>query len=402
MKCDFFETLGYSKLCFFIVLIIIFISDDTLLFGTVDNKTIISIKYVVYIMVTFYLFYMNRKSKFSLGSKKLLLFFAIVYCVFLMIYHQDVHLGYFYRCILLILCALIVKQIRIEDFTTAFVNIMYVISVYSLITYFLNLVLPSLFNWAPLMFNISGIEFRFLGLNCILDTGLRNTGIFREPGMFSIYLLFAITIEIFNKERYKKNYFLIFIITLITTYSTAGFFALGVILFCKYVLMSHSILGKTFGLMLLLFSIALVLSSDFISVLVFNKLGKGIDNESTFARVASLVVPLVIFSENIFFGTGISNFSAALDEYSIKLFGLNMDDQLFTNTITLLLVTCGLLGVIYLIGLLRFATVICKNKKYNIFVIFLLAIFFSNENMPYSLLYNLIVVYGLSLNCKSI
>lgn len=91
---------------------------------------------------------------------------------------------------------------------------------------------------------------------------IRNSGPFWEPGLFAAYLCFAIFAERFFVEKQKNRLFskrnLLMIAAVITTFSSAGYIALLIILLCglfasrlsiipKYLLLAIVVLGSSFA-----------------------------------------------------------------------------------------------------------------------------------------------------------
>lgn len=74
--------------------------------------------------------------------------------------------------------------------------------------------------------------------------GFRNTGFASEPGYFASFIIIALFFNLLiNDYKYKNKHFLILFITLITTQSTTGYAAFGIILL---LIVMQSKRGKTF------------------------------------------------------------------------------------------------------------------------------------------------------------
>ena len=171
----------------------------------------------------------------------------------------------------------------------------------------------------------------------------RNIGTFWEPGLFATFILIAIILELWNKNKTSKLTILIFLITLYTTKSTYGYLMLVPISFE----LLTKVLNKRFSFSLTIFLITIVVFlnyklNDFISWLVqinprlFSKL---IDESNSFnARIESPLTNLRIFENNYLFGAGLGN--------TENLFS-NMTIGAQTSTSTYFLAAFGFLGIAY-------------------------------------------------------
>ncbi|WML55185.1 O-antigen ligase family protein [Neobacillus sp. PS3-12] len=123
----------------------------------------------------------------------------------------------------------IVIVYKFDDFVKVYLKIMVLVSVFSLIGYFMTNSGNMLFNF-PTVENANsvlyGVGYIFFYIPIV---SARNCGIFWEPGLFATFLIIAMIFELF----YKKNKpsilkIILFVICLITTNSSAGY---GLLLF---------------------------------------------------------------------------------------------------------------------------------------------------------------------------
>ncbi|MFZ4435697.1 MAG: hypothetical protein ACOYOR_04230 [Flavobacterium psychrophilum] len=100
--------------------------------------------------------------------------------------------------------------------------------------------------------------------NINLVDNSRNNGIFFEPGRFAIFILFALSINVFYfKKTFIEKKTIILVVTLISTFSTTGYICLLIILFIKSLYIKTNILSKC------LFFLFLVIIAYYISNLDF-------------------------------------------------------------------------------------------------------------------------------------
>ena len=382
--------------------IIIYVSDDAFLFRAAGNFEIFTtIKYVIYYLLTFFMFFRYPKL-FKKSNGLLILIVGLI--VFTSIVNIDLRGGSVYQITTIILSLLLVQRIQLSTFVELYCRFMYFFAITSLLVMLIIIVYPEIVSYFPLITNTVGRDSHFLYFFVTGEGSLRNMGIFREPGVYMIYLNIALIFTLFYENKLNKKYVLIFLICIITTASTAGIIVSGILLSSLFLASNNSFSKKEKRILLLipiLFGIFYIINQEQ-SDLVFNKLSEdSVANVSTMARVASLFVPLKILFISFFtfiFGSGLTNFSILFEEQSRIMFGLPFTaDGTATNTFMNKFATYGFLfGTIYLVGFYNF----CKKtlpkqplKKLIFFVLFLMM--FSNEDLRNSFLFNMIFFYGM-------
>lgn len=394
---------------YLLLFVIIYISDDTYLFRASGNFEIFTkIKYVIYYLLTFFMFF--SYSKLLKKSNVLLLLFVIGLIVFTSIIRIDFRGGYIFQITTIILSLLLVKRIEFQIFVELYCKFVYFFAITSLLVMLIINVYPAIVSYFPLVTNTIGRDSHFLFFYVTGVGPLRNMGVFREPGVFMIYLNIALMFNLYFKDRLNKKYTFTFLICIITTASTAGILVAGILL-SSVLLMSNNYFSRKEKRLLLLFPIlfaAFFIINKAQSDLIFDKLSE--DSAafavSTMARVASLFVPLKMLFSSFFtfiFGSGVTDFSIEFAKESMNLFNLPFTaDGTATNTFMNKFATYGFLfGTIYLVGFFRF----CKKnlpkqplKQLMFFVLFLMM--FSNEDVRNSFLFNMIFFYGMTGGVK--
>lgn len=393
---------GYELSAVLVLFIVFFISDDTLTFGTNINQVFILGKYLIYTIASIVLFVsLNFGKKIALYSEReiaiiILLFASFALTVF---YNVDFRTGYFLQLVTLILSILIAKFLDFSKFIQYYQKGLYLLSVISIIVFVLVYLVPGIVAVFPTTVNFGGTEFGNLFICAVFKdmSFLRNTSIFREPGVYMIYLLFGIIIEFFFKGVPNRKYLITYIITLITTFSTSGIAVLG-ILAIGYMFKVNKFKVYLFvSAFIGIIAVSLVaipgLSEQFFSKLSADSS----DYASTLARLSSFSVPFLIFLNNPLFGAGLSNFVNLYSLYSIQLFGIFIDpESASTNTIVNTFAIFGITyGVLMMYSFLRLSKQLGKLMwpKAVIFVSFLMM--FSSQEMRYSLFLNILIMYGL-------
>jgi len=139
---------------------------------------------------------------------------------------------------------------------------------------------------------------------------LRNSGIFHEPGAFSLYLMLAIIINTFftGKALDRKN--IILAIILLTTFSTAGYILL--ILFLAYAIPKSKmnlILKFIVFLIMIIITIKTYTSQEFLQQKIEENYSSQVNaienNEAGEGRFFGFFLAYKVFKQNFLFGNGI-------------------------------------------------------------------------------------------------
>jgi hypothetical protein len=381
------------NLVFFIIFVVIFISDDSLLFGTNENSLFIAFRYILYLGI---LLYLNIKYGFKI-DRRLLMPLILIFLSFLitMVINTDYRTGYYLEFLVVFLAAIISNRISFKDFTYYFSKIVSVLAGISIIIFSIAIISPDVIHLFPTIMNYGGVEYNSLLLCNVMKTNTlpENISVFREAGVFVIYLLFAVIIELYYNKEINIRRLLIFLIGIITASSTAGYIVLAFLLFIYILKTSNTNIKIGFSILIALF---LIFFYQTLVTQVFDKLdNQSSDYRSTLSRVSSFAIPFMIFIEH-FNGIGLSKFGEFYIDYSQRFFGIAFSPTgESTNTI---LNTFAIFGVIYgsvlIYGIYRFSRIF-KSSKINIFTVFFaLLMMTSTQELRFSLFFNLIVMYG--------
>lgn len=180
------------------------------------------------------------------------------------------------ECILLVLrllgCLIIASNIDEKKFCLIFVNVLAILSILSLVCFgllLLDVELPGTIvknGWC-------GTVYHTLGIGGTVDlstmTRKRNCGIFTEPGIYQIYLntalLFLMRDDIFSIRK-KRNFFILFSVTILSTMSSMGYIIYVLVLVLYYIEKKDTLyvgMRDTISARLFLLCIALVIGVVF-------------------------------------------------------------------------------------------------------------------------------------------
>lgn len=397
-----------SYMLSFLLFIIIFISNDTFTFGTNEDSKYIIFKYVVYFLLTFFLLIKSNIKIITLKST--LYLYLIIISIFLTsLIHLDFRGGYVYQFWIVLLAFLIAKSLSIEEFSVMFNKFIFILSIISILVFIVAISFDWLLDYFPVHVNIIGVEFINLYIGVVYKgVGLiRNISIFREPGVFGIYLLLGIIFELFYSAKINKKHIFIFFIALFTTFSTTAFVVFFLVIIGYLFKRDKMNFIKNKSMFIFFVAIVIVILSfcPEIYLRIFSKL----DSESVFygsltARVASIVVNFYIFVTNPVVGCGLSNYGDLFTAYSIQYFGVPLKaGGQSTNSFMSIFATYGFLyGSILIWSFMGLIRKFSKNIFIQIILFLSLMMMLSGEDMRYSLLFYILVFLGLKFTPKII
>lgn len=191
----------------------------------------------------------------------------------------------------------------------------------------------------------------------IVESGLiRNNGIFGEGGAYQYFLNLALVINLYSIKRPVFSFSnWIFVISILTTFSTTGYIILIIVL-------AYTTFGKSYErhmymkrLIILPFIILILISSTVIVDKLFNQESQAF-LVSTQRRILDNIVDYHIIKDNPIFGIGFGN-DKTYKIYSNKFLGGGSS----SNSLLYILSSIGIIG--FLITLYPFIKFDLKKKK---------------------------------------
>ena len=262
----------------------------------------------------------------------------------------------------------IANSIKFMDLVKTFNSVVMFLAVFSLITFVISLLFPSIIASLPSLgkvYNSPASMHNAIFSVCISNsTIVRNYGITWEPGAFSILLCLSLFSMLAFEEKVGKIKLAIIIVALLTTFSTMGYFVMiGILL--AFSLKQRGTNNKIRNYALLLFGslvlLMIVLPSS-ITDIVFEKLsGLFLDGEdvayTTLARLNAIKYPFEAFLSSPIMGVGYDNFS---------IVNRVLCDGVATNTIINWFASMGLLlGIPCTYAYIKFVVMNAKVAKIN-------------------------------------
>lgn len=153
---------------------------------------------------------------------------------------------------ILVLSAYLTVKIVERNFVKYYVNILYYISIISLLVYFPTLLFPSIgkfliYNISPIfnIFNFANSERATIIIYNLSHIDIfRNSGPFWEPGAFAGYLLLAFMFNFLQNSQLSEKKNRVFLLAIITTLSTTTYLAMFIFFFFIYFKKIKNILFK--------------------------------------------------------------------------------------------------------------------------------------------------------------
>ena len=201
-----------------------------------------------------------------------------------------------------------------EDTCEAYVKIMHLICVSSIILYAIDMLAPAILGVLPKVSN--GLYEMSTIYIAVSPRENRNYGMFWEPGAFQTYIYLAFLIEVFHFKAENKKRLIILIIALVTTFSTAGYITILITLIAVLLSgMTDSMMKKSTRNTIIILVLGAIISyliiNNYYPQLSYTLFGKvqlythtRQDDTSTGVRVNAIVDSFKVFKENPIFGVG--------------------------------------------------------------------------------------------------
>lgn len=392
---------------FLLVFLLIYCSQDTLLFGTNANKMFFAIKNIFLVLVLLFLVGKTTKNKeINIKCSSLILFSLTTMSLLTALLNFDITFKYGYEILLFFVAYNLTRYMDFMKFREYYVYSIYYLSLISIAFYALSLFSYSLIELLPSLENESGyIYYSFLGLCNVSEVPMygmiRNASLFREPGVYAIFLIISL-VFLYNTNTIDKiqrnKILLVLFIAILTTLSTAGY--IGLLLLMGYLLLGKSnqvgIGSKIFVVIVCFVGVYFVLTNDNLYSTVFDKMSGG--NDSADSRFGAISNNIDMWSRNnlsILFGNGY-----LYVENNLGLAGAGKEYASMHNTNTLfkMLSVHGFFYFVTIITLLFISSKKIASNHFSVYVMLLFCVMLSNEDLIFNQILYIIFFYGCSKN----
>lgn len=399
-----------------LVFIIIFTSSDTLFFGT--NKQVVFqksgqiIDAVIALLLPGIIY--CCKNKCSIKNKNIIAAIAMIGSILISAaVNHDFRAGIFFRIILIVLGMEIVELISLKDFCRVFYKIITFFAGCSVVGMLALRTIPAVSVHSIPLLNSENYSYWYYILY-VQEAGepmyARNYGIFREPGIFQMFLIAAMFIGLQYgdlKGTKMKMSMSILLMALLLTRSTTGFFVL--ILFAIFFLSKNNCFKERKKIQWMFFGVTTsIIVFLLISPLVWDKFVIWLTDilrkfdrtnsgyASFYARYSSITVNLLLWMKNPLFGIGLTKHDGYFSSMAMQFYGIPNSSN--TNTLLSQFAAFGIVfGTVWMISLAAFSYRLGKNAVERFLVFLTLTILLVTENVSFSPVWNIFMWYGLTL-----
>lgn len=317
------------------------------------------------------------------------------------LFNTGISFGIIYLVSILLLVGLVVNEYCIHSIAYTFNKLMFFICIFSILLFFIAFYHDGLLSIFPTLVNSEDVKYKnlFFGAIFIERMDIRSIGIFREPGVFCVYIIIALIFELYVLKISKYHRW-VYCFALILTFSSSGYFALF------FIMLTYGLHKLDLSIKSLLFCLALIILTPFIlSNFDFNIILGKFDPSSSYygnviARTASVLVNFEIIMEHPFFGVGFTNYPEVFKDTSLKLMGIPLESGTqSTNSFFAQGAIFGVFSAVLMVFLFLYFSfrIGKKNLLISSGVFFSLIIVFSSQDMRFSYIFYLILFLSL---CK--
>lgn len=396
-----------------IVFLILFLSNDTYLFGTNSNELMVALpRYFMLVFCAVSIVLSIVRQEYA-THKSIIGLFLLMSAVLIAVsfYHHE----YFSRVLIKLLCMatgmLLCMRYDIEDYSNAFLKCMTFFSIAAIFLTLIAYIAPSIVRSLPSTVNTVGVRFYSIGFAGLDERSLntwniRTGGIFWEPGVFQMYLNFAILLELTINRGVNKKRMAIYVIALFLTFSTTGYLAFAWLI-ATYALFGKNDSRSTTKNIAIFFALIVAVPISFfivfytnLGITVFGKLFD-MKNGSTMVRQASVLINLEIMREYPFAGIGMD---AMADEFerrsylSSAIYGWTRQN---TNTLLYQFAAHGcLFGIPFTWGTYKFGTKLSNKFFMRLSIFVMILMLYIGENLMTSVFPYILIFYGVDKEAR--
>lgn len=390
--------------------ILLLTSVDTVMFGTNGNTVFLYVpRFMGLILVLLVLYIKNVNLVIEYRKFFILVSLLLIVVISSLLNNTEIFTA-ISRVLAILTGYIIVSYYNKDRFIHVFDNLMYVLTVTALVVFILAYIFPTLIFQLPQVTNTKDVVFAYFGIGgamiSFIQSGqiFRNSSIFWEPGAYAVYLVFAIYFQLFQVKNKSNKKILVFIIGLLTTFSTTGYIAVSALFITLLVSSKKSDLSNIikFSFVMFLLSIIFVViigSDTLIYKILFEKIASGYSTSIT--RYASIINGLQIAIDNPIYGVSPNNMAKYMEIYARKTTMFNFGgNSMNSNTVTYQFASYGIFfGAVFTYGTFSFFKVQSDKIFVTLFLFITFLLAYSGEQF-YSFLPFVVMFYGYSTNMK--
>lgn len=397
------QTIEEKKQELWPIILLLFTSTDTVLFGTNSNRLFIYVPRIMALLMCFVI-PLIKKDAMRKDLQTLLLALTMVSITVLSgtLNHTEM-VTIISRILPIMIAFTISRYYSINSYIKAFDKFLYAITIVSIPLQLVAIATPRIILSMPAIINENEMIFRTIYFcSVIQDRNIGNSiftrmsGPFWEPGAYAFYLCMGIMFQVFFSEKQSVKRIVIYVIGLLLTYSTTGYIAFGVLIMA-YMVQKRNIKNNNMkvavSVILGLIAALGVFSSD--SQLTNFVFGKIIDAApTTNVRKASLIGGMHIALDHPWLGVGGLAGQYMPDYASLHEFG---NSSVLANTFVHQFANYGFVfGILFVFNTCSFFLKHFKGNKALGFWLFVILMLLYMGEAFFSFLPFVFVMYGAS------
>lgn len=336
-----------SKGLIILLLVMLYTSTDTLIFGTnINNAYLYVPRFMGFAMFAVALVKWNEKSE-NYSDFFLLLLMSVIILVSGVINHA-LYKTTFSRLISVLAAYAITCQFSQRKFIEIFDDFVFYVSVVAVVVEILTYLAPQLVQMFPAVTNTAKhINYTiFFGATSKDNIGrdfARASGVFWEPGAYAVYLVLALMFQFHYFEQRNKKRTALYILCLVLTFSTTGMIGFAMLILVSTIRKKEN---ANEGKFLYILLIAMLLALYFMGKdtdlynMIFGKMEDG-GNSSAQTRYNALFTGLKVAWSNPLFGVSSNKMEDMMTQLrNNAMFASSSNSN--TNTISYYLAAFGI------------------------------------------------------------
>ena len=225
-----------------------------LVFLTLESRTYISyykvnvVEKILILCAVLVIIYFTKK---HMKINKLQHVVALVFCIFLLsnkLFTDDPSAFSMVLIVLIAIAFVFTQLLSFDEFVNYYTKAMVILCLYSVICTYTVIFFNDFFSALLPTFVHIGNNMKFIDAGfCFIHSPMygvdyRNYSVFTEPGVYQFYINLAMMLDLWSSkaDKYKYIRILIYIITLISTFSTTGIIV-GLMIICAYLTQKRNV-----------------------------------------------------------------------------------------------------------------------------------------------------------------
>ncbi len=211
---------------------------------------------------------------------------------------------------------------------------------------------------------------------------LRSYAFFREPGVYQMFIILAIVIELFVIEKFRWWHVGLYMFAILATRSTTGYMCLLLVMLMTALhFMKKN--RKTILCIMGASAVGGILVPTMLGSILAKFTATGVQSHSWLSRLASVVTNIYFWKQSPFIGMGLSYINENFETVNRVVFGLQAGTLKIkdnTNTVLLFFAAYGtVVGIMFLIGTFGWCKAVAKSNLQTLILFVTLVFLYAGE-----------------------